>query len=395
MKTAHASSEPWDEAIVREAIEKICADALAHFDRERLWNVHPSDEWARDGDTTLYWGATAVIWALDRLRREGAIGSGGNFAEMLPLLLDRNRTGFAQMIPYLGMDTSQASFLVGDVGVLLLWMRLAPDAETADALHARISANLALPALELMWGIPGTMLACKFAHEMTGERRWRQLFLLQAEKLLAELEETPEGPMWTQELYLSRFRFLGLVHGLAGNMLALLSGFEWLDGSRQESIRDAISRTLTATAVHGVDGVNWRADGLVTSEPRLVQICHGAPGMIVAFADERVSTPELRALLCEAGDLVWHTGPLAKGSNLCHGTAGNGYALLKLHALTQDGIWLERARHFAMSAIARWRETQAQHGSGRYSLWTGDAGLAAYLWDCISGEPHFPTLDVF
>jgi len=36
-------------------------------------------------------------------------------------------------------------------------MRLAPDAETADALHARISANLALPALELMWGIPGTM----------------------------------------------------------------------------------------------------------------------------------------------------------------------------------------------------------------------------------------------
>jgi len=36
MKTAHASSEPWDEAIVREAIEKICADALAHFDRETV-----------------------------------------------------------------------------------------------------------------------------------------------------------------------------------------------------------------------------------------------------------------------------------------------------------------------------------------------------------------------
>jgi len=129
-------------------------------------------------------------------------------------------------------------------------------------LHARISANLALPALELMWGIPGTMLACKFAHEMTGERRVAAALLLQAEKLLAELEETPEGPMWTQELYLSRFRFLGLVHGLAGNMLALAQRFRMARRFAAGSIRDAISRTLTATAVHGVDGVNWRADGL-------------------------------------------------------------------------------------------------------------------------------------
>ena len=32
--------------------------------------------------------------------------------------------------------------------------------------------------------------------------------------------------------------------------------------------------------------------------------------------------------------------------------------------------------------------------AARYSLWTGDAGLAIYLWHCISGEPHFPTVDV-
>ena len=161
-------------------------------------------------------GATGVIWALDRLHREGAIGSSGNFAEVLPLLLDRNRAGFAQIIPFLRMNPSQASFLMGDVGVLLLQMRLAPSAEVADALHARISANLALPALELMWGVPGTMLACKFAHKMTADPSWRTLWLLQASQLLAALEETPEGPMWTQELYGSRFRFLGTVHGFAG-----------------------------------------------------------------------------------------------------------------------------------------------------------------------------------
>jgi hypothetical protein len=30
------------------------------------------------------------------------------------------------------------------------------------------------------------------------------------------------------------------------------------------------------------------------------------------------------------GELTWRAGPLAKGANLCHGTAGNGYAFLAL-----------------------------------------------------------------
>jgi ferredoxin len=36
-----------------------------------------------------------------------------------------------------------------------------------------------------------------------------------------------------------------------------------------------------------------------------------------------------------------------------------------------------------------------QPGRGRYALWTGNVGLAVYLWDCITAEPHFPTIDVF
>jgi len=92
---------------------------------------------------------------------------------------------------------------------------------------------------------------------------------------------------------------------------------------------------------------------------------------------------------------VWHTGPLAKGQQSLSRNGGKRICAPEAPR-SHAGRNLARARApFAMSAIARWRETQAQHGSGRYSLWTGDAGLAAYLWDCISGEPHFPTLDVF
>src|SRR5213080_4252771 len=74
---------------------------------------------------------------------------------------------------------------------------------------------------------------------------------------------------------------------------------------------------------------------------------------------------------------------------------GNGYAFLKLYRRTNDPIWLDRARQFAMTAIVQYRGSQAVVGRGRYSLWTGDVGLAMYLWDCITGEPRFPTIDVF
>jgi hypothetical protein len=40
------------------------------------------------------------------------------------------------------------------------------------------------------------------------------------------------------------------------------------------------------------------------------------------------------------------------------------------------------------------------HGQGRYSLWTGDVGVAVYLWQCLrAGSGHgvsrsgMPSLD--
>ena len=117
--------------------------------------------------------------------------------------------------------------------------------------------------------------------------------------------------------------------------------------------------------------------------------------MVTTFADAPFAAPELDALLLDAGRFTWAAGPLTKGSNLCHGTGGNGYAFLKLYCRTNDPIWLDRARQFAMTAIVQYRGAQVAVGRGRYSLWTGDVGLAIYLWDCITEEPRFPTIDVF
>jgi hypothetical protein len=117
--------------------------------------------------------------------------------------------------------------------------------------------------------------------------------------------------------------------------------------------------------------------------------------MVTSFADAPFVSPELDRLLARAGELVWRAGPLAKGSNLCHGTAGNGYTFLKLYRRLRDPVWLDRARAFAMTAIEQCRAARRAYGQGRYSLWTGDPGVAVYLHDCLHAEARFPTIDIF
>ena len=105
--------------------------------------------------------------------------------------------------------------------------------------------------------------------------------------------------------------------------------------------------------------------------------------------------PSLDDVLRAAGETTWRAGPLKKGSNLCHGTGGNGYAFLKLYWRFGEDVWLERARAFAMHGIAQTQRAYEETGQWRYGLWTGDLGFAIYLLDCVEGKDRFPTLDVW
>jgi hypothetical protein len=90
---------------------------------------------------------------------------------------------------------------------------------------------------------------------------------------------------------------------------------------------------------------------------------------------------------------VWRAGPLRKGPGLCHGTAGNGETFLALFARSGDEVWLERARRFAMHAIGQVEAARARYRRGRYTLWTGDLGVAVYLWQCLEGKVGMLSLD--
>ena len=78
---------------------------------------------------------------------------------------------------------------------------------------------------------------------------------------------------------------------------------------------------------------------------------------------------------------------------LCHGTAGNGYAFLKLYRRTGDPKWLARARAFAMHAVAQSDEQCKLIGRRRFGVLTGDLGLAMYLQSCLTEDDRFPLID--
>jgi len=383
----------WEPELVRETILEIVNDAMARLEKNSKLPRHPLDDYGIGSD--LYMGATGVIWALLHLERIGAIRTRRDFTALLKQQLSANERDAARM-PH----PENASYLFGDLPILMLQFRNSGDPRIADDLFNSARRNNLAPVREFMWGAAGSMLCTKFLHTWTSEDRWKELFLFQAERLLNEWETVNGvGYLWTVDLYGQKQKYLGPIHGFAGNILPLIKGRDLLPKTVYEAICSKAAQTIVNTAIADHTHANWVAvydEFDRTQAPHLVQHCHGAPGMVTVLSElPGGMEPRFDRLLQKAGELIWHAGPLKKGANLCHGTAGNGYAFLKLYGRTRNELWLERARAFAMNAIDQYRSAKELYGQGRYTLWTGDLGTAVYLSDCINGEANFPTIDVF
>ncbi|SRR6266850_7992097 len=383
----------WDEERARDAIDLIVRDTHAHFDPQKLWPMHFLDRLGDDLHVSfkmLYFGAAGVIWALDYLNRIGATKIERDYSSSMVPFAPTNRTDLNLSPP------NTFSYLMGDVGILLVRWRLAPNDALADEMFRAVEANSRNPTREFMWGSAGTMLAALFMYEWTRHERWKDVYRKNLRQILAEWEKNAEHGcyVWIQDLYGQSSIYLGAVHGFAANIFSIVKGWDLLDESTRSLVESRAAETLERTARIDHAYANWPA-GLGGTR-MLVQHCHGAPGMITCLADlpSDLNAPFDR-LLEKAGELTWKAGPLTKGPNLCHGTAGNGYAFLKLHQRTGHNKWLEHARSFAMHAIEQSERHAKEYGQRRYSLWTGDLGVAIYLWDCVQGQPKFPTMDVF
>jgi lantibiotic modifying enzyme len=374
--------EPWVPARVEEAIAAIVADADAAFDPEALW---PADEWdAREKPlplSGLYVGAAGVIWALDELRKRGQAESSRDLAAaaMRAVELERARPDFSADEHY-----RPGALMSGETGALLVAFRLTADPALADDLHALVRGNVDNPTDDISWGAPGTLLAALAMSDWTGERRWDDAA---RESAAALRGRRGDDGLWRQD---DDYRGLGTLHGVAGNTLALLR-FELDDAVASES-----AAVLSRHAFREAGLANWpgtpRAQLARPRDGRIcLQWCTGSPGVVGGawdYLDED--------LVLAGAELVWRAGAHQdeKGHGLCHGTSGNGFALLKAFARTGDERWLERARRFAVHALAQAERIATANGRRRYSLFTGDVGTALLAAACLDGDTRFPIVDV-
>jgi hypothetical protein len=386
------SDERWHAERVRNRIHAIVADAEAAYSPDTFW---PADEWDAWKCPlplmNLYVGAAGVLWALDALRRRGHADGTLDLGDAARRLIERwrERPSFIEADEFQLPEQRESALLAGGSGVMLVAWRVAPSDELADDLHARVLANKQNEADEVMWGSPGTMLAARAMHDWTGDERWAETWRECADALLARRDD--DG-LWTIRLYGNTYRGLTPPHGVVGNVGALLDGGPLLPDDVREQLMRETASVVERTAVVEDGLANWphpEGRGLESDGGQIrLQWCRGAPGMVIATA------PYLdEELLLAGAELTWRAGPhqMGKGPAICHGTAGNGYAFLKTAARTGDEHWLERGRRFAVHAL----EQVDRRGHGRYSLFTGDVGVALYAADCLDERSDYPITDTW
>jgi Lanthionine synthetase C-like protein len=380
----------FSESAARAAIAQIVERAERELDvADGRWPMDPADglDEVDHPASDLYCGAAGIAWALGELASAGYASTdvGRDFVEGLEAKLLAEPD-----VPKLGVG----GLWSGVAGILGAAERRWPDADRRDRLAELNRDGLGLPALEPMFGHPGHMTLAAELYAVTAEERWAALWSSGADRLLDEwrYDDTLGAWLWTQRLAERETRQLGAAHGLVGNIAVLLRGGLLPDDRRAEVERRAVE-TLSRLAFVENGHANWPPldDGDLHRNGRIrVQWCHGAPGVLASTWDLAPDDESWGELLLAAGRLVWDAGPIRDAAGICHGTAGNAYALLALWRRTGDELWLERARAFAQHAAAQAAARATRLGHGWHSLYTGDEGVALCLASCLAGDERLP-----
>lgn len=124
--------------------------------------------------------------------------------------------------------------------------------------------------------------------------------------------------------------YTGAAHGMAGIVHVLLH--YWQDaGALAAQDKVDVLATLDHLLSIRFDGTGNLPSSEHKEHDKLVQWCHGAPGLALTLAKAYEVTREGKYLVAlrEAAEVVWQRG-LVRKLGLCHGIAGNMYPFLAL-----------------------------------------------------------------
>ncbi|EJD37199.1 Lanthionine synthetase C-like protein [Auricularia subglabra TFB-10046 SS5] len=173
--------------------------------------------------------------------------------------------------------------------------------------------------------------------------------------------------------------YLGAAHGICGILSTVLQAPQDAWSPYADELRQTIQCLLDFQ--RATDNGNLPSS-IGSPRDELVQWCHGETGLVLLLSLARKVglCVDIEHALAQAAECVWERGLLTKGPpSLCHGAAGNAYALLE----TDPGRALAMALH-----AADWRQLEREgtllRGDAPSSLMCGLAG-AICLWADMLG----------
>lgn len=375
----------WTQEFQKE-IQRHLSDLLRELER----NLAKRTDWT---DSSVYTGTTGV--ALMYMRLSDVLQDASYLNRALPFV--ERQLG--------SLKGRRYSFLCGDPGPLAigadLYNRLGRPQDSHNLVKKLLSlSKYVVPATadipdELLYGRVGYLFSLLYVRKHVSPtavddnliRSVVEAVLSSGQQLSAE--EKSRSPLmyqWHGSFY------LGAAHGLAGIFYMLLQ------------VRHVLSEAELSRLVR--PSIDWLASlqypsgnypsSIGSSTDKLVHWCHGAPGTIhlLLLAHLVFKEPHYLQLAKKCAEVIWHRGVLKKGYGICHGTAGNGYAFLRMYQVTRDCKYLHRAAKFC-----EWCFDYGQHqcriADRPFSLFEGMAGTVYFMADMLEPDKSaFPAFQL-
>ena len=180
-----------------------------------------------------------------------------------------------------------------------------------------------------------------------------------AEEVIEAIMETKRPWKWHDKAY------IGAVHGAVG----IITQIVLTDPSWAPKLEADLGVILSSQYP---ESGNWPSS-IPPGKDRLVQVCHGAPGVVISLLSIKQHFPKLKDRIDKAittgRKCILERGLLTKEPCLCHGISGNALALDE-----------EDFEHFLTFTTGHEMKTMEKEGmmeksSDPEALWTGEAGM--------------------
>jgi hypothetical protein len=270
----------------------------------------------------------------------------------------------AHIKEYKGPTPSKCGVSDDIMSLLALYAVTAKDPDTVKELCDFAAVAIEPDASnEWLYGRAGFLYLLRFVRgAFTGNKEITNLIEDTTDEVIDDIMRSSRPWKWKGKAY------VGAVHGAIGIITQIvLTDPQWASKLEAE---------LGALLSYQYEGGNFPSS-LPPGRDRLVQFCHGVPGVISSLLSIRKYFPALEEridrVIFKGRECIWDRGLLTKEPCLCHGISGNALAL--------DG---EQFEHFMTYTTGHeiklmGKDGMLQKADDPSALWCGEAGRA-WAW---------------